>query len=155
MGEVVAIHIAQEAGAPMVSLDAAQALAGEGLAGDRYQVGSGFYSGIPTDPGARDLTLIEEESLAAVLAESGIALAPDEHRRNVTTRGISLEPLLGKRFRIGEAVCEGVRLCPPCNHLENVTGKVVLKPLIHRGGIRARIVDGGWIRTGDSIAEFP
>lgn len=138
----------------MHSLAEAEAIAGEGLVGDRYRDGTGFYSATPTDPGARELTLIAEEALAAVLAESGIPLSPDEHRRNVTTRGLALEPLLGKRFRIGEVVCEGVRLCPPCTHLEDVTGKPVMPPLVHRGGIRARIVAGGWIRVGDAVVEI-
>jgi MOSC domain-containing protein YiiM len=151
VGVVVAIHIASAAGTPMRALAEAEASAGEGLVGDRYRDGTGFYSATPTDPGARELTIISEEALVAVLAESGIPLSPDEHRRNVTSRGIALEPLLGKRFRIGEVVCEGVRLCPPCTHLEDVTGKAVMKPLVHRGGIRARIVEGGWIRVGDAV----
>jgi hypothetical protein len=152
-GEVVAIHIASAAGVPMQGLASAEAIVGEGLVGDRYRAGTGFYSPTPTAPGARELTLIEEESLAAVLAETGIALATEEHRRNITTRAIALEPLLGKRFRIGEVVCEGVRACPPCTHLEDITGKKILKPLVHRGGIRARIIAGGWIRVGDPIQE--
>lgn len=152
-GEVVAIHIAAEAGAPMQSIAETWAVAGGGLSGDRYQLGIGFYSDTPTDPGARELTLIEQETLDAVFTETGIQLAPNEHRRNVTTRGINLDPLLGQRFRIGEVTCEGVRLCPPCNHLEEITGKPVLKPLVHRGGIRARIVASGWVRVGDSIEE--
>lgn len=150
-GIVVAIHIAAGAGAPMQALGEAEALPGEGLRGDRYQTGDGFYSATPTDPGARELTLIEEEALAAVQEETGIALGVDEHRRNITTRGIRVDPLLGQRFRIGEVLCEGVRACPPCNHLEAVTGKAVLAPLVHRGGLRARIVEGGWIRAGDAI----
>jgi MOSC domain-containing protein YiiM len=150
-GEVVAINIASGAGAPMQETAAVEAIAGEGLAGDRYRDGIGFYSATPTDPGARELTLIEEESLATVLSETGIVLSPREHRRNLTTREIALEPLLGQRFRIGDVVCEGVRLCPPCAHLEEITGKKVMKPLVHRGGIRARIVQGGWIRVGDRI----
>jgi hypothetical protein len=150
-GEVVAIHIASGAGVPMQGLAAAEASAGEGLMGDRYRERIGFYSLTPTDPGARELTLIEEESLEAVLMETGIVLAPQEHRRNITTRAIALDTLLGKRFRIGEVVCEGVRPCPPCKHLEEITGKKVMKPLVHRGGVRARIVEGGWIRVGDPI----
>jgi MOSC domain-containing protein YiiM len=153
-GEVVAIHITSGPGAPMHEHAAVEAIAGEGLAGDRYRDGTGFYSATPTDPGARELTLIEAESLDAVLNETGIALDPAEHRRNITTRAIALEPLIGQRFRIGEVVCEGVRNCPPCNHLEEVTGKKVMKPLIHRGGIRARIVEGGWIRVGDPIEQI-
>ena len=153
-GEVVAIHIARGAGLPMHGLTAAEAIAGEGLVGDRYLERIGFYSPTPTDPGARELTLIDEESLAAVLRETGIVLAPEEHRRNITTRAIALDLLLGKRFRIGEVVCEGVRPCPPCKHLEEITGKTIMKPLVHRGGVRARIVAGGWIRVGDPIQEI-
>ena len=153
-GEVVAIHVASGAGAPMRELASAEAVAGEGLVGDRYREGTGFYSPVPTDPGARELTLIAEESLAAVFTDTGIVLGPEEHRRNITTRAIALEPLLDKRFRIGEVICEGVRPCPPCTHLEEITGKQVMKPLIHRGGIRVRIVTGGWIRVGDPIQEL-
>jgi MOSC domain-containing protein YiiM len=135
----------------MHGLASAEAIAGEGLVGDRYRDRTGFYSPNPTDPGAQELTLIEEESLAAVLDDTGIVLGPEEHRRNITTRAIELESLLGKRFHIGEIICEGVRPCPPCTHLEEVTGKHVMKPLVHRGGIRVRVVAGGWIRVGDPI----
>ncbi len=152
-GEVVAIHVTSGAGAPMQPLASAEAIAGEGLQGDRYQLGNGFYSAVPTDPGARELTLIAEETLTAVLAEAGIDLPLHEHRRNITTRGIDLPSLLGQRFRIGEVICEGVRDCPPCNHLEELTGKAVLAPLVHRGGLRARIVSSGTIRVGDTIVR--
>lgn len=150
-GEVIAIHIASGAGEPMQAMDHATAITGAGLQGDRYQGGNGFYSAVPTDPGARELTLIAAESLAAVLAETGIELPPHEHRRNITTRGVDLPSLLGQQFRIGDVLCEGVRDCPPCNHLEDLTGKAVLSPLVHRGGLRARIVNGGTIRVGDTI----
>jgi MOSC domain-containing protein YiiM len=150
---VVAIHVTSGAGQPMRELHVVEAIAGEGLAGDRYRDGTGFYSATPTDPGARELTLIAEETLAAIVRETGIVLAPAEHRRNITTRGIDLDSLLGKRFRIGAVVCEGVRPCPPCTHLEEITSKAVMKPLVHRGGLRARIIEGGKIRVGDEIAE--
>lgn len=150
-GEVVAIHIAAGAGQPMQALSEAEAIAGEGLIGDRYRDGTGFYSATPTTTGARELTLIAEEALVAVAAETGITLQWDEHRRNITTRGIDLDPLLGQRFRIGDVLCEGVRPCPPCTHLEEITGKPVMPPLVHRGGIRARIVEGGLVKIGDVV----
>jgi MOSC domain-containing protein YiiM len=150
-GEVVAIHIAAGAGQPMQALDEAEAIAGEGLIGDRYRDGTGFYSDKPITPGAREITLIAEEALAAVERETGIALQPEEHRRNVTTRGVDLDALIGQRFRIGEVLCEGIRSCPPCTHLEEVTGKPVMPPLVHRGGLRARIVEGGWMKLGDVV----
>ena len=149
-GHVVAIFVTLEAGAPMRSVETAVAVAGAGLDGDRYRTGTGFYSATPTTPGARELTLIAEEALAE-LARDGFPLAPGEHRRNIATRGVDLDPLLGRRFRIGGVLCEGVRACPPCNHLEELTGKAVLKPMVDRGGLRARIVEGGTIRAGDQI----
>ena len=152
-GEVVAIHIAPGAGQPMQALEEVEAIAGEGLVGDRYRDGVGFYSASPITPGARELTLIAAEALAAVERETGIELRPDEHRRNVTTRGVDLDALIGRRFRLGEVVCEGIRACPPCHHLEEVTGKPVMPPLVRRGGLRARIVAGGHIRLGDRIAS--
>jgi MOSC domain-containing protein YiiM len=152
-GEVVSIHIAAGAGQPMQALTEAEAIAGEGLIGDRYRDGTGFYSDKPITPGAREITLIAEEALAAVKAETGITLPLDEHRRNITTRGVDLDALIGQRFRIGEVLCEGIRSCPPCTHLEEVTGKPVMPPLVHRGGLRARIVEGGWLRVGDAIEQ--
>jgi MOSC domain-containing protein YiiM len=154
-GEVVAIHIAEAASAPMRALQSATAIAGAGLEGDRYRSGVGFYSEVPTDPGARELTLIAEEALAEVAAETGIQVPLHEHRRNITTRGIDVDALLGKRFRIGDVVCEGVRACPPCNHLDELTGKPLLRPLARRGGLRARIVTGGELRVGDRIEPAP
>ena len=151
-GEVVAIHITDSAGQPMCALESAVALTGQGLQGDRYANGVGFYSDVPTDPGARELTLIAEEALAAIAVETGIEIPLHEHRRNLTTRGIDVDALLGQRFQIGEVICEGVRACPPCNHLDELTGKPLLKPLARRGGLRARIVTGGVLRIGDRIA---
>ena len=154
-GEVIAIHIAQAASEPMQALQTAMAFAGSGLDGDRYRNGVGFYSQVATDPGARELTLIAEEALAEVTAETGIQIPLHEHRRNITTRGIDVDALLGKQFRIGDVICEGVRACPPCNHLDELTGKPLLKPLAHRGGLRARIVTGGEVRLGDRIEQLP
>ena len=149
-GAVTGIFITAEAGNPMRSVVEARAVAGSGLEGDRYWSGVGFYSATPTTPGARELTLIEEEQLDEV-ARAGFALGPGEHRRNISTRGVALDGLLGRQFRIGGVLCEGVRACPPCNHLDAVTGRALLAPLVDRGGLRARIVTGGMIHVGDGI----
>jgi MOSC domain-containing protein YiiM len=133
----------------MEALHEANAVAGLGLEGDRYAAGSGFYSARPRADGGRELTLIEAETL--LRAETGIGLEPSESRRNITTRDIRLEELIGRRFTIGEALCEGVDFCPPCQHLVDVTGKAVLEPLVGRGGVRARIVRGGAIAVGAAI----
>lgn len=136
----------------MRALSEVEAVAGVGLAGDRYAAGIGYYSPRPTDPGAREVTLFESEVLEALTAESGLNVAPTEHRRNLTVRGVRLNDLLHARFQIGEVVLEGVKDCPPCEHLEGLLGKRVLRPLLNRGGLRARVLQGGVIRVGDQIS---
>src|SRR5690242_12912584 len=106
MGHVVGVYIAPTGSAPMQALDEVQAIAGRGLAGDRYLLGIGFYSPRPTEPGAREVTLIEAEVLDRLRADHGLALDAAETRRNVITRGIRLEDLLGKRFRVGPVLLE-------------------------------------------------
>lgn len=155
MGKVEAICITGAGSGPMQPLTEVEAIAGVGLRGDRYADGLGFYSPRPTDPGAREVTLIEAEVLDALRAEHGIELQPVEHRRNLTVRGIKLSELLGERFSVGDVVLEGIRDCPPCEHLVALTGKQVLEPLVTRGGLRARIVVGGTLRVGDAIALQP
>src|SRR5262245_11850086 len=109
MGQVEAICIAPAASVDMQPLAQVEAIAGLGLQGDRYAAGTGFYSPRPTDPGAREVTLIEAEVLDWLRAEHGIELTPREHRRNLTVRGVKLGNLLGQRFSVGEVVLEGVR----------------------------------------------
>jgi len=151
MGHVEAICIASAGSAEMQPLGQVEAIAGLGLQGDRYAAGIGFYSPRPTDPGAREVTLIEAEVLDWLRAEHGIELRAQEHRRNLTVRGVALQSLLGQRFQVGDVVLEGVKDCPPCEHLQELTGKMVLAPLVGRGGLRARIVVGGTLRVGDAV----
>lgn len=148
---VAGIYITGEASAPMLGVASAVAIAGKGLEGDRYAAGVGFYSPNPTTEGARELTLIEQEAIDAVRHDGGVELNGVETRRNIVTRDIRLGDLLGKRFSIGEVVCEGVRDCPPCAHLDELTGKKLMPLLVRTGGLRARIVTGGSISLGDEI----
>lgn len=148
-GVVQSIHITGGGSEPMQPVDRIRAIAGVGLEGDRYAVGSGHYSGDPKVD--RQVTLIEVEMIEALEKGSGIALAPGETRRNVTTRGIRLNDLVGRRFRIGEVVCEGTRLCEPCQYLADLLGKPILAPLVHRAGLRARILTGGVFAAGDPV----
>lgn len=148
-GTVAALHVAPEAEAPMEAREAVEAVAGRGLRGDRYFAAAGTFSEHPG--GGRDLTLTEAEAIEAVEREAGIALDYSDHRRNVTTRDAALNHLVGERFRVGEAVCEGVRLCEPCDHLRSLTAEGVTEALVHRGGLRADVIEGGPIRVGDAI----
>jgi MOSC domain-containing protein YiiM len=137
----------------MQAVSEVEAVVGAGLAGDRYRARRGFYSGRPTEPGAREVTLLEAEVLDWLAAEHHITLTTAEHRRNLTTRGVRLDELLGRPFRVGEVLLEGVKVCPPCEHLVALVHKPVLQPLVNRGGLRARVLVGGTIRQGDSIVE--
>ena len=150
-GTVEGIFITSGAGQPMTALTEARAVAGEGLAGDRYASKTGYYSQKPLEGGGRELTLLEAEVLESLWTEHDIRLEPIECRRNLVTRGVPVLDFIGKRFRVGEVVCEGVRICEPCVYLEGLTGKPVNAPLVHRGGLRANILEGGTIRVGDAI----
>jgi MOSC domain-containing protein YiiM len=143
-GSVEAIWIAPSAGAPAQALDAVRALVGRGLEGDRHVTGDGtFPSGLPGSA----LTLIERE----VCDSFTPPLGPGEHRRNVVTGGIDLNGLVGREFAIGDVRCRGMRLCEPCTVIERYASRPVLRPLVHRGGLRADILDDGVIRVGDPV----
>ena len=152
IGRVVAIHVAPGGGEPMVGRERVRAIAGVGLEGDRYATRTGQWS--PDPRVDRDITLIEAEVIEDLEASEGIVLGPGESRRNVTTRGIRLNELVGRRFRVGDAICEGTRLCEPCQYLTDLLGKPVLKPLVHRAGLRAHIVEGGEIAVGAEVAAL-
>jgi MOSC domain-containing protein YiiM len=151
-GVVESIHLAGGASQPMRSVDRVRALAGVGLEGDRYALGTGRYSGDPRVD--RHVTLIEAEEIEALANGPGIRLGPGESRRNVTTRGIRLNELIGRRFRIGGVECEGTRLCEPCQYLSDLLGKPVLAPLVHRAGLRARILTDGELALGDEVVAI-
>ena len=147
-GEVELISLAGKAEAPMRVVQSATAIAGCGLVGDRYEKGAGTFS----DPDGRgqDLTLVEAEALEE-LATNGVELAPEEARRNLVVRGIALDGLIGRRFKVGEVECFGQRRCEPCAHLEKLTRPGVLRGLVHRGGLRADVLSGGEIRVGSTV----
>src|SRR6266581_8368940 len=104
--------------------------AGKGLAGNRYYFEDG------AEPG-RALTLIAAEALESMAAEHGVEITAAESRRNVLTRGIDLNALVGRRFRVGDVECLGVELCEPCSHLASLTHPAVLRGMVHRAGLNA------------------
>jgi len=146
---VTAILISATPSGPIEPLESARAMAGRGIEGDRYSVGTGTFSDKPGT--GRQVTLIEVEAVEDFEAESGVAFTAAEARRNIVTRGVRLNDLVGREFSIGEVRVLGCRLCEPCTHLERLTGKGVLKGLVHRGGLRAEFLTDGVIRVGDRI----
>ncbi|WP_376743962.1 MOSC domain-containing protein [Ensifer canadensis] len=154
-GKLLHIHIAPAASYEMEELAEAQLIEGRGIVGDRYYLGTGTYS---PKPDVRDVTLIEAEVLEAIAkGEPKIpgfkaALAPEDHRRNLTTRGVPLSHLLGKRFRVGETILRAARMNFPCKYIEELLGSPGLyEGLLNRSGLNCAIEVGGVIRPGDPI----
>jgi MOSC domain-containing protein YiiM len=146
---VHSIHITPKFSEPTHPVEQIHAVPDLGLEGDRYYGETGV--GQKRAGTGRDITLIEIESLQAIFRETGIELTPGEARRNIVTRGISLNDLVNKEFQVGEVRLRGVRLCEPCQHLAILTQPEVLPALVHRGGLRAEILTDGIIHTGDPI----
>lgn len=139
---VVAIHLAPEHGAPVEPVASAEARAGRGLEGDRHFFPEGEAAA------GQALTLVEEE----IVDEVG--LGPGATRRQVTVRGVRLDELVGRRFRVGNVECFGVEICEPCLSLERNTRPGIIKDLVHRGGINADILNDGTISLGDEVTTF-
>ena len=133
----------------MRSVDRIRAVPGKGLEGDRYFRESGTYSDRP-GPG-REVTLIESEAIEAMARDNQITIPAGATRRNVTTRGAPLNHLVGQEFEVGGVRLLGIKLCEPCSHLEGLTQKGIIAGLVHRGGLRAKILTDGEIRVGDPI----
>ena len=155
-GVVEAIVIGPAAEAALTTVARASARAGRGLEGDRYFEGRGTFSSRHSR--GHDLTLIEAEVLDELTFPAG-RLRPEEARRNMVTRGINLNALVGQRFRVGDVECFGQRLDEPCAHLERLTAAVgkpgTLRALIHKGGLRADVLSDGEIEVGSPIRSAP
>jgi MOSC domain-containing protein YiiM len=148
---VLFIHISPKAEQPMVAVNEVRAEPGRGLESDRYAEPLGTYSDTPGS--GREVTLIASEEIELVEREHGVKLAPGESRRNITTRGVDVNALVDREFRVGEVVLRGTRLCEPCEYLQGLTGQEgLIKALVHRGGLRCDIVSGGTIYVGDEIS---
>ena len=152
-GTLVAIYTTSDAAKPLEPNTQLLAVEGVGLDGDRYASAVGTYSNRPGPH--RQVTFIEREVIAAVNNEDGVELGEHETRRNLVTEGVPLLHLIGETFRVGDVVFRGIKSCPPCAHLENLTRPGVRAALQNRGGLRAEVVRGGMLRIGDEIAVVP
>ena len=147
-GIVEGIYVAREGSAAMERVEEVRAVEGRGIEGDRYFGGTGFWTPYGD---VCEVTLISSEDLDHIEGELGISVKNGEHRRNIVTRGIDLSELRRKRFRIGETVLEYDRPRPPCRHVQDLTEPGMTLALKGRGGICARVVEGGAIRARDRI----
>jgi MOSC domain-containing protein YiiM len=152
-GELVGIYVTPAAGQPMEARTVATAEPQRGLVGDRYAERTGTYSQDTRVP--RDVTLIEREAVDAAnagLRADGIEIAEAETRRNLVTTGVPLNHLVGHTFRVGALLLRGVKLAEPCAYLEQLLGRPgVRESLVHRGGLRCEVVEGGEVRVGDPV----
>lgn len=145
--KVLPIFVRPEPSKQVVEVNQTLAVPGRGLEGDYY-----FAKTVRNESDAdREVTLIEQESLTAIEREYNIALDPGDSRRNIITENVPLNHLVGREFRVGEVTLKGMHLCEPCSHLADLTNKKVLPALVHRGGLRAKILQKGMIRIGDPI----
>ncbi len=148
-GVLTGIWLASEAGAPMQRVPSARLLARRGLEGDRYALGGGTWARYPDLE--KQQTLIDAADVAAVAAEVGVPLTPGDTRRNLVTTGIDLPSLVGRWFAVGDALLFGVKRCPPCTHLERLTGARLVKAMVHRGGINAAVYSTATIAEGSAV----
>ena len=148
-GTVEGIYIADDAAQPLVPVDKIKAVVGLGLEGDRYFHKRGTFSHKPKR--GREVTLIEVESIEAAQKDYGLDVTAADARRNIATRCVPLNHLVGKRFKVGDATLIGIRLCEPCTHLTKLVNADFRKALIHRGGLRAEVQEGAEIHPGDQI----
>ena len=139
---IEAIHIGPEESGPLQAVESVRAVAGKGLEGDRNFRAGGAKPG-------QALTLVEAENV------EDVGLAQGATRRNVTVRGVQLNDLVGKTFKVGDVECYGVELCEPCEHLQSMTRPGIIKELVHRAGINADILSDGVIRVGDEVVAQP
>jgi MOSC domain-containing protein YiiM len=150
-GTIVSIHLAPAAKAPVRRVEQARALPGVGLEGDRYALKLGtFYKPLPD----YELTLIEAEAIEAMTRDYRTEISAGDARRNLVTRDVPLNHLVGREFNIGRVRIRGIRLCEPCDHLQGLIGLPVIKGLRHRGGLRAQILSEGLIRIGDPVSPL-
>lgn len=147
-GTVEEIYVAPEGNVEMRRVPEVRALVGGGLEGDRYCKGTGYWTELGD---VCEVTFIEAEDLEEIRDQEGLEVMGGEHRRNIITRGVRLSELEGKRFRVGEAVLEYDRPRPPCRHVQELTEPGMTRALRRRGGICARVVEGGAIRAEDAI----
>jgi MOSC domain-containing protein YiiM len=149
-GQISSIFIRPEPSEPVIEIDQVLAVPGKGIEGDYYFAGIAPKGIEP----AREITLIEKETLQALETEHNISLSPAETRRNLITEKVPLNNLVGKEFRVGNVTLRGIRLCEPCAHLASLTQQEVLPALVHRGGLRAQILTKGIIHVRDTVSNL-
>ncbi len=149
-GQLLGIAIAPEAGAPMSEVAEIEAVPGKGLLGDRYAEEKGAFQRGCIESG-QQVTLIEIEAIIAAADDCDRPINHLSTRRNLLTRNVPLNHLVGCEFWVGDVKLRGTKLCEPCKYLEKLSGPGYLEALKHRGGLRADVLHGGTLRVGAEI----
>lgn len=150
-GKVIGLFTAEVSGQEMIVHDEIHLIAGVGVEGDRYAKQEGRWSDRPKPE--HQLTLIESETLDAIAHETGVILTPRECRRNIVTRGIDLNSLIGRHVRIGRDAIVYLKIHNhPCRYLERLIDKTVMESLLGRSGVNCEIRTGGHVGLGDIIS---
>jgi MOSC domain-containing protein YiiM len=151
-GQVIEVHVAAHKDAPAQAQTALELEAGHGIKGDRYFLPQQSLDMDANVKRKEEVTLISADELDAFNSQFQLTIPYGEFRRNIVTRNIDLNALVGKRFRIGSVLCEGMELCEPCSKLARTVNRLVLPHLVHRAGIRAAVLESGQVVLGDSIS---
>ena len=145
MSEVYKIGISDNNNMPINEVISIDVLAGQGVVGDRH------FSKF-NDP-YNQLSLIESENIDYYNIKYGLNIPYIDFRRNIVTKGIQLNDLVGKKILVGKVELEGIDLCRPCKHLSEVLGQEnIIKEFLRRGGLRCKILTSSCIRVGDKIS---
>ena len=151
MGSIYRLYYCSEAKAEMIQAESLNCVMDRGIEGDRYFLGKGTFSqelsGTPDD----QITLIESEEIDQFNHDNGLNLSYGSFRRNIITTGIKLNPLVGQKIQIGDVVLEAIRYCEPCAHLAQLLGQEILPQMMGRSGLRAKIISGGVVKSGQPI----
>lgn len=150
-GKIERIYIASKCRETVVQIPSATLEAGKGIVGDRYHTKSEKLLAAGKPAADNHLSLIAKEQLDNFLSSNNVAIDYGDFRRSLITSGIDLNTLVDREFSIGDVVCRGVGLCEPCAFLAATVHRAVRPELVHKAGLRAVIVTGGNVRTGDEI----
>jgi MOSC domain-containing protein YiiM len=150
-GKLLAIAIARQAKGSMENIETTEAVADEGLRGDRYGAGIGAAQFKGRRKPENEVTLIAREAIEAANDEFNCTIEHLDTRRNLLTEGVPLNDLVGKTLRVGPVVLKGLELCEPCGYLEKRTFAGIKAALKHRGGLRCCVIEGGPISVGDTV----
>lgn len=154
MGKIKEIYIARSKRQPVEQVEVANLEAGKGIVGDRYHQLAEQHLAKSMDVMQNHVSLVEREALDKFMLDHGLNCDYGDFRRSVITTGIDLNALVGKQFRMGDAVLYGIELCEPCSYLASIIHKAVLPEMAVSAGLRATVIESGSIKAGDSLGEI-